>query len=108
MNYRIVYFVPDPFLGERIAIAALADGVGLVRRPRDLAELGLDAAARSLVHASLAELERVAPEGELPIAVGPQVVGGPVRSVPSGVTDPAQWIASAMSSGVRRPLPTLP
>jgi hypothetical protein len=96
-QYRLVYFVPDPFRGERVAVAALADGVGVVPRPGGLAGLGLlDAGARSLVHASLAELATVGPARDLPITIGPQIVGGPMHTVPAGVTNVASWLATTI------------
>jgi hypothetical protein len=96
-QYRLVYFVPDPFRGERVAIAALADGVGVVPRPGGLAGLGLlDTGARSLVRASLAELATVGPARELPITIGPQIVGGPTHTVPAGVTNVASWLTTTI------------
>lgn len=96
-QYRLVYFVPDPFRGDRIAIGALADGVGVVPRPGGLTGLGLlDAGARSLVRASLAELATVGPARELPITVGPQIVGGATHTIPAGVTNIAGWLASSV------------
>lgn len=96
-QYRLVYFVPDPFRGERVAIGALADGVGVIPRPGGLAGLGLlDAGARSLVHTSLAELASVGPTRELPITIGPQIVGGPAHTIPSGVTNVASWLTATV------------
>lgn len=87
-SYRLVYFVPDPFLGGRIPIAALVEEEGavqVVRMPRlPCPDCLGGAAAASIVKMSLMDLEEVTALDERPEGLGPQVEIGEAREVPAG------------------------
>lgn len=95
-QYRILEFVPDPFLGTGVPYAALVREQGHVLHA--LAErvpgpdcLGSTAAAHALAYCR--ELTRALDQFEaLPLWAGPQVRLGPIRDVPAGVMNAAEWV----------------
>lgn len=95
-RYRIVHFVPDPFTGARIPIAAVVAYAGTValalatRLPSAdcLGRVSLLATMHMVLHA-LAAVESL---DVLPIAVGPHAVLGDARYVPEGVANPVAWV----------------
>lgn len=102
-TFRIVHFVPDPFLGGRVPIAALVQSDGrltVVRVPHlpGPACLGRESAAAAM-RLALEDLERLRSFEHLPASMGPQVVLGEVREVPLHVDDPVGWVARALSGG---------
>lgn len=95
-QYRIVHFVPEPFLGTRIPVAAL------VRRERTLcvviAEGRMDAdCLGSVAHAAaLRMLLRTLGDAsfeDLPATAGPHALLDEARAVPDDV-DPVDWVRS--------------
>jgi len=101
-TFRIVHFVPDPFLGGRVPIAAIVQSDGrltVVRVPHlGPACLGR-ASAVAAVRLALDDLERLPSFEHLPSSMGPQVVLGEIREVPLHVDDPVGWVARALSGG---------
>lgn len=92
-QYRIVYLLTDPFRGDRVALGLLAEDVGFVERPGILKTLH-DPVMTNLARSVLVDL-REASLTELPLTVGPYVMGGPIQRAPSGVTDMKAWILAA-------------
>ena len=54
-HFRIIHLLTDPFLGDRIALGVVADGVGFIERPNVVAQLA-DEAQRSHARAVLLAL----------------------------------------------------
>jgi hypothetical protein len=96
-KFRIVYFVPDPFLDGRIAVGALLDlpeGVRAVRAawlpgPQCVGSPARAAALR-LVADSLGEVRRF---DAFPASFGPQALLGRELSLPADVADPEAFLA---------------
>lgn len=95
-TYRIVHFVPDPFSGARIPIAALVRlSEGRVAVARSASLLGSHfpsmptAGVIDLISATLSSATDIY---TLPAASGPQAVLGPPAEVPETVADPVRWI----------------
>lgn len=97
-RYRIVYFIPDPLAGERIAIGAIADGddgVMLARRASSLRRW-ICPAAGHLVEASLGELTSIQSVDDLPLSLGPQIVAGPMWALPTNVANVQGWLEETL------------
>jgi hypothetical protein len=92
-QYRIVYLMTDPFRGDRVALGVLAEDVGFIERPGVLETLH-DPVMTSLARSVLVDL-REASLPELPLTVGPYVMGAPIQRAPSGVTDMNAWVRAA-------------
>lgn len=93
-HFRIIHLLTDPFLGDRIALGVVADGVGFLERPNVVAQL-VDEAQRSHARAVLLAL-RGATVDQLPDVVGPQVMAAPVERVPVGVVDVEAWLRAVL------------
>jgi hypothetical protein len=96
VRYRLVHFLPDPFSGARVPVAALVGGDGRISVAQAMylpaaACLGSSAteAALGLVLESLGGAKTL---DSLPVGAGPQAVLGPVTNVPPGVADAAEWV----------------
>jgi hypothetical protein len=114
-RYRLIHFVPDPFLGGRVPVGAMVQAGGLVtvlpvKHVPGAACLGSPAraAAASML---VDELASVSAFDSLPVSLGPQAVLDLPREVPAGV-DPRMWVEKALleplaveSSGVRQTPP---
>lgn len=97
-RFRIVHFVPDPYSGGRLPIAALVsvDGRVTVARADDKWQECLPHDARSAIAVILAELGTGTRAGWLPPTVGPHAVLGEERSIPSGVSEPVEWVLTSI------------
>ena len=97
-RYRVIYFVPSPLVGERLAIGAVADGDDrvVVARAGALPHRRVEGAAAHLVRASLAELNAVANIDVLPTSLGPQIVAGPIYELPTNVVDVRRWLEALL------------
>ena len=113
-TYRVVHFLPDPFSGARLPIAALLAGSGAgvkaVRRRNLRVPSGLGGkAADQLVKFILEALDRAERLDVLPFEIGPQSELGPERAIPATVTDPATWVrehvleAASANASKRKP-----
>jgi hypothetical protein len=96
-RFRIVHFLPDPFSGMRVPVAALvqrADGVRVVRAPHTVGPGCVGGLAawnnmQGLVHG----LDAIEEFDRLPMSMGPHVVLDVQREVPALVEDPESWVA---------------
>lgn len=98
-RYRLVHFVPDPFVGARVPVAAVleADGRTSVHRLPHLPGpecLGGKERATAL-HMVLEGLGELASFERLPVALGPQALLDDAREVPRGV-DAQAWLEDAL------------
>ena len=97
--FRVVTYVPDPFIGSRVPIAALVSASGSVvvlpaTRLPCAACLGGESALE-LVRDVLATLARGTAFDRLPSSVGPQVALGDVYEVPDA-TAPVSWVRGGL------------
>lgn len=95
-QYRIVHFVPQPFLGGRIPVAALVRHDGFTRlvaadRQPDANSVGGVAQAATL-RVLLRTLEGASFD-DLPPTAGPHAVLDEPRGIPDSV-DPFTWVSS--------------
>jgi hypothetical protein len=95
-RYRLVHFVPDPFTGARIPVAALVAGGGGVSVA---SATHLPAAAclgRAPTYAAMQMVLEALSAAEsfdvLPVAVGPQAILDVERQIPGDVSDPVKWV----------------
>jgi hypothetical protein len=100
-EYRLIHFVPDPFLGGRVPVAAVvqgADGLRVMEAPRlpGVMCLGRKSAVVTIRHV-LEDLTRVESFDRLPGSVGPQVVLGDAHSIPPGTDDPVAWLTRLLA-----------
>jgi hypothetical protein len=106
-RYRIVHFVPDPFLGGRVPIAALLEDHGrvtVVRVPHLPGPQCLGSRARAhTVQLLLADLETVASLDTRPVVAGPQALFDLPVPVPAGIGDPAAWLAALLAATTPAP-----
>ncbi|HYH96249.1 hypothetical protein [Hyalangium sp.] len=95
-RFRIVHFVPDPFAGSRIAIAAIVNVNGRweLARARSLPGVACAGGLRaySTMQMILERLSATERFDRLPFSIGPQAVLGEEIEVPTGVSDPAAWV----------------
>jgi hypothetical protein len=96
-SYKLVHYLPDPYTGWRVPVAAVVyDGrsVALVRAPTipDAVAMGgaTAGATLSLVMEGLADVSRF---DSLPSSIGPHAVLGDARFIPAGTEDPVVWLA---------------
>ncbi len=96
-RFRIVHFMPDPFSGARVPIAALVEGqdrsVRVTRAPFIPGPhcVGGRAAWTSL-QMTLEDLDLADNFEVLPRSIGPFVVMDEARKVPAQVGDPVRWV----------------
>lgn len=91
VTFRIIYYVADPFLADRIPLGALVHvdgGTTVVRAPR---LPGVD----YLGAQGLANARRL--RDRLGVAESPQLVAGEVRAVPDGV-DAVAWVEALFAA----------
>lgn len=96
-RFRIVHFLPDPFSGMRVPVAALVQGAGgvrVVRAPHTAGPGCVGGLAtwhnmQGLVHG----LDAVKEFDRLPMSMGPHVLLDVQREVPALVEDPESWVA---------------
>lgn len=95
-TYRIVHFVPDPFSGLRLPVAAIVEssaGVEVVRSPRKwpLACLG-SRRERALLQTILQKLHAPFSIDSLPETLGPSAVLDQKMTMPDYATEPSEWV----------------
>jgi hypothetical protein len=95
-RYRVVHFVPDPFTGARIPVAAIVEGAkGLTLAPAGHLP-GASCLGANPTYATmqmvLESLSSIADFRVLPISVGPHAVLDMERQVPADVSDPVAWV----------------
>jgi hypothetical protein len=96
-RFRIVHFVPDPFSGMRVPVAALVlgkSGLRIVRAPHTAGPGCVGGLAtwhnlQGVVHG----LDAVRDFDRLPMSLGPHVILDDHREVPERVDDPESWVA---------------
>jgi len=95
-RFRFVHFVPDPFSGGRVPLAALVERDGSVAVVPAMsvpgpACLGGDARAE-VAQLLLEDLCDATSFSELPDDMGPHAILGDAHAVPVGVDDPLAWV----------------
>lgn len=97
-RFRVIHFVPDPFSGGRVPIAALVDLGGRVQVAfaESKWERLLPANARLVAKLIRESLGARASFDDLPSSSGPHAVLGEVRAVPAEVKEPVQWVRGAI------------
>ncbi|MGM0558145.1 MAG: hypothetical protein ACQEVA_17305 [Myxococcota bacterium] len=96
-RFRMIHFVPEPFSGARIPIAALVEGdkgveVAIASYVPSRACLG-SRATETLLQGIVADLEAGGLEfGTLPVKFGPQVRLGEPKTLPTEDSDAVQWL----------------
>lgn len=97
-RFRVIHFVPDPFSGGRVPIAALVELGGRVQVAfaESKWERLLPASARLVARLIRESLGTRASFDDLPASSGPHAVLGEVRSVPAEVSEPVQWVRGAI------------
>ncbi len=105
-RYRLIHFIPDPYTGTRIPLAALVEleeGVQLVLPEADATAVdfgGVQAAAlASMICQALEDIESFE---ALPQSVGPQACLDTAHPIPPQIQAPSQWLRSML-----RPAPEL-
>ena len=95
-TYRVVHFTPNPFAGDRIAIAALVEFAGQSRVARASHLPGPECLGRSGAMATmemiLEVLDATPVASELSAAIGPYAAIDVPRPVPSFVSNPVAWV----------------
>jgi len=95
-KYRIVHFVPDPFNGTRIPVAAIVAGAGGLSVATAARLPGPACLGQAPVHATmqmvLESLSSVDDFNVLPVSVGPQALLDVERQIPGEVSDPVGWV----------------
>jgi hypothetical protein len=94
-QYNIVHFVPDPFAGARLPVAALVDterGVAVVRNQSLPTVKCIGHQARKALQLVFDALDDIKERDSLPIEVGPQAILDAPRHLPTGITDPVAWL----------------
>lgn len=100
-RYRLVHFVPDPFQGARVPVAAVLQAEGRVsvhevpHIPGPECLGGKDRAA--LVSLMLEGLGQMSSFEQLPAALGPQAVLDTAREVPAGV-NAQKWLERRLAA----------
>ena len=104
-RFRVVHFVPDPFSGGRVPIAALVDVGGRVEvaYAESSWEKFLPANARLVAKLVRESLVKDVGFDELPSSSGPHAVLSEIRSIPKGVEHPVTWVREAIF-GIREEL----
>jgi hypothetical protein len=97
-RFRVIHFVPDPFSGGRVPIAALVDLGGRVEVAfaESKWEKLLPANARLVARLIRESLGARASFDDLPASSGPHALLGEVRSVPKEVGEPVRWVRGAI------------
>ena len=96
-RFRMIHFVPDPFSGARIPIAALVEGdkgveVAIASQIPTAECLG-SRAAETLLHGIVEDLRTGGfPFGALPPKLGPQVRLGEPKTLPVDCESPVPWL----------------
>ncbi len=95
-QYRIVHFVPDPFSGYRVPIAALVREGERLAVARSLHLPGPDCVggrvARSTIELILAALNEATTFDQLPPFAGPHALLSDAADVPVAVEDAVEWV----------------
>lgn len=96
-RFRIIHYVPDPFSGARVPIAALVeDKEKRVRVERSPFLPGPHCvggrAASSIITMTLDDLRWATSFDVLPPTLGPDIHLDRARPIPESVDDPAQWV----------------
>ncbi len=95
-RFRLVHFVPDPFSGMRVPVAALVQqgsSVRVVRAPHTAGPGCVGGLATwHNMQGLLRGLESVEQFDQLPFNLGPHAVLGGQLDVPEQVNDPLSWV----------------
>lgn len=94
-EYRILHFVPDPFVGTRIPVAALVrqgSSLGFAKACFVPGPACVGSRESELLAMTLDSLQRVESFDVLPSAVGPHFVLEQIRAVPGTVEEPVAWV----------------
>lgn len=101
-RYRIVHFVPDPFVGSRVPVAALVEQHGtlsVAKVPSLPSPTCLGGRqAWSLVQVMLDDLAEATRFDRLPAGLGPQAHLDAVRRVPDGVVEAKKWVETMLAA----------
>jgi len=99
-RYRMVHYVPDPFVGARVPLAALVmvDGaVEVVKVPNIPGPSCLGSRSRAAVASMILEdLTMVTGFDRLPPSIGPHALLDQAYDVPDGVRDVATWLTNLL------------
>lgn len=101
-SYRVVHYIPDPFLDGRMPVALLVSAGGAVKMARLPFAHGWTClgAGAELIKIVLAQ-DLTGNFDRLPMSVGPHFVLGDVREIPAEFGDPFAWIERAFLGGER-------
>jgi len=95
-RYHIIHFIPDPFSGARVPLAAFVEsarGWKLAEAPHVPGPECLGGgSAHAFVRMVLQDLRAHEALPHLPRTVGPQIVLTEEKLVPGGVADPVEWV----------------
>lgn len=97
-RFRVVHFVPDPFSGGRVPIAALVDVGGRVEvaYAESRWEKFLPANARLVARLVRKALAEGVGFDALPSSSGPHALLGEIRPIPKDVEQPVDWVRQAI------------
>ncbi len=99
-RYRMVHYVPDPFVGARVPLAALVmvDGaVEVVKVPNIPGPACLGSRSRAAVASMiLDDLTMVTGFDRLPPSIGPHALLDQAYEVPDGVRDVTAWLTNLL------------
>ncbi len=106
-RFRVIHFVPDPFSGGRVPIAALVEQAGHVHVAfaESKWERLLPSNARLVARLIRESLGQRASFDDLPASSGPHALLGEVRIVPREVTEPVRWVRGAIFGLGAEPTP---
>jgi len=99
---RPIYFVIDPFSGNRVAVGAIYGSERAPKLVQITPEAGLSGSQRLLVQLALEEIGRSPDFDELAVAAGPQIVFGEKIKLPAGVENPEWWLTRMLNPRARQ------
>jgi hypothetical protein len=95
-RYHIIHFIPDPFSGARVPLAAFVEstnGWRLAEAPHVPGPECLGGSnAHALLRMVLQDLRAHEALPHLPRTVGPQIALTEEKSIPEGIADPVEWV----------------
>lgn len=98
VGYRLLQFVPDPFLATALTFGALVEDeaggrFALADAGEGVLSSSAPTAVTTLFRAVVAELRNL-DTGRLPLSIGPHVRMSERFEVPMGVINPASWVST--------------